>query len=79
MAQFAKLASQNPNLTTFGKICLLKGGHRQAQSYFLAENENKVLGHFIYFGLFDLPDMAYFDRQNQYLSTNSNQGAEKAH
>ena len=36
------------------------GGHRPSLRNFSAKNENKVLGHFIDFGHFDLPDMAYF-------------------
>ena len=38
------------------------GGHRPSLRNFSAKNENKVLGHFIDFGLFDLPDMAYSNR-----------------
>ena len=55
------------------------GGHRPSLRNFSTRNENKVLGHFIDFGWFDMSDMAYSDRQNWYLSTNSNQGAQKAH
>ena len=35
------------------------GGHRPSLRNFSAKNENKVLGHFIDFGWFDLSDIAY--------------------
>ena len=35
------------------------GGHRLSLRNFSAKNENKVLGHFIDFGWFDLSDIAY--------------------
>ena len=62
MAQFAKLTGQNKNLSTFCKICLLQGCHRPSLRNFLAKNENKVLGHFIDFGHFDLPDIENSNR-----------------
>ena len=55
------------------------GGHRPSLRNFSTKNENKLLGHFIDLGLFDMSDMAYSDRQSRCLITNSNQGAEKAH
>ena len=36
------------------------GGHRPSLRNFSAKNENKVLGHFIDFGWFDLSNIAYF-------------------
>ena len=79
MAQFAKLTGQNRNLGTFCKICLLQGCHRPSLRNFWTKNENKLLGHFIDLGLFDMSDMAYSDRQSRCLITNGNQGEEKAH
>ena len=38
------------------------GGHRPSLRNFSTRNENKVLGHFIDFGWFDMSDMAYSDR-----------------
>ena len=38
------------------------GGHRPSLRNFSAKKENKVSGHFIDFGHFDLPDMAYSSR-----------------
>ena len=41
--------------------------------------KKKVSGQVFDFSQFNMSDIAYFDRQNWYLSTNSNEGAEEAH
>ena len=79
MAQFEKLTGQNRNLSTFCKIGLLQGAQRPSLRNFSVESENKILGHFIDFGSFCMTDITYFGRQKRYLSTNSNQDAEKGH
>ena len=38
------------------------GGHRPSLRNFSTKNENKVLGHFIDFGWFDMSDMVFSDR-----------------
>ena len=65
MAQFAKLNGWNRNLSTFSLLFWRKMKTR--------------LWSFCDFCSSDMSDMVYSDLYNQYSSTSSNQGAEKAH
>ena len=74
VSKFKKFFSKSPN-GSIRKVNWLKlksdhflrnlpttGGHGPSLRNFSTRNENKVLGHFIDFGWFDMSDMAYSDR-----------------